>query len=312
MQRLVIVGGKGGVGRTTVAVALARRLAGEGRRVLLAHVRCKRRLESLLGCTRVDETIRSVAQNLHVVNMNPRAALSEFGKMVLRFDVFARAVLESKLTKSFLRAVPALEDYSMIGKAWYHTTEIRDERSRFDTVVFDGPATGHLLSMLRIPQLIVESVPPGRLLQDAIEIYRVLTDPTYTAMVLVSLAEELPASETIDLHREVTTMLGIHVGGVVVNAVYPADFGPDPLTDEILRESTNHVGQPLESAIDAMRLFRARRLVNERYLDRLRGEFGAITELPYLFETLRPPQIEVLAAQLGSTIRRMEPPHNAD
>ena len=122
-RRLILIGGKGGVGRTTVAAALGRVLASRGRRTLLAFARCERKLGKLLGSSQVDDQVRPIADNLWAVNMNARAAIREIGMMVLRFRTVYRAVLENRWVRLFLRAVPALEDYSLLGKAWYHTTE---------------------------------------------------------------------------------------------------------------------------------------------------------------------------------------------
>src|SRR5512137_1810837 len=108
-KRFVIVGGKGGVGRTTVAVSLATLLARRGRRVLLLHVRTRQRVAQLLGTSvEIDERIRAVEPNLWAVNTNPQAALREKAMMVLRFKVVYRAVMENRVIKYFLRAVPAL------------------------------------------------------------------------------------------------------------------------------------------------------------------------------------------------------------
>ena len=201
-MRFIVIGGKGGVGRTTVSAALATVLARQGKRVLLAHVRTQLRMDRLLGCGVIDETIRHVEPNLWAVNMNPRAALRERGMMVLKLESVYRAVMENRLVKHFLRAIPSLDEYSMLGKAWFHTTEQRpDGTPRFDTVIFDGPATGHLLTMLRIPQVTLETVPDGPLTADASLIRDLLVDPVRTALWIVTLAEEIPVTEAEDLLR---------------------------------------------------------------------------------------------------------------
>ena len=208
-KQFIIVGGKGGVGRTSVAAALGTVIARRGRRTLLAHVRCKQRLDALLGVEHIGTDICPVEDNLWAVNMTPAAAIEEMGMLVLKFRTIYRAVFESRMVKYFLRAVPALEEYSMIGKAWFHTTEKVRGQPRFDTVIFDGPATGHLISMLRVPQVIVETVPRGPLSADAERVYAMMTDPTRTGLWIVTLAEEMPVSEAIDLDAAAGESLGI-------------------------------------------------------------------------------------------------------
>ncbi len=285
-MQFIVIGGKGGVGRTTVAAALATVLARGGRRVLLTHVRTQQRMDRLLGCGVIDETIRHVEQNLWAVNMNPRAALRERGMMVLKLESVYRAVMDNRLVKHFLKAVPSLDEYSMLGKAWFHTTEMRDGRPRFDTVVFDGQATGHLITMLRIPQVIMESVPDGPLTRDAIQIQRMLTDPARTRLWIVTLAEEMPATESVDLHTAAVEDLNITPSRLVINGLYPDTY-----------ERTPHLGQALERLagcdtldpavapmVASARTLAARREINRRYLKVLRERIPLpVTELPHLF-----------------------------
>lgn len=323
-RRLIIIGGKGGVGRTTSAAALALALARRGRRTLLAHVRCERcerQLANLLGADRVDEEIRQVQPNLWAVNMNPRAAIREMGLMVLRFRTVYRAVLENNIVRSFLRALPALDDYSMIGKAWYHTTELdRSGLPRFQTVIFDGPATGHLISMLRIPQVILDSVPEGPLTADARKARTLLSDPEETAMLLVTLAEEMPTSEALDLYRAATQELEIHCERLVINQLYPdellrepalaselerlaarvelegaAQGGPrDALGGRYIREPEDASAESLATMVEAARTMGRRATVNRQYLQRLTQEVPVPQlRLPYVFA----PELDLAALE---------------
>jgi anion-transporting ArsA/GET3 family ATPase len=322
-QRLVIVGGKGGVGRTTVAAALGLALARAGRRTLLAHVRCRQQLSTLFGLEDpIDDTIRQVEDNLWAVNMNPQAAIREMGLLVLRFRSIYRLVLENRIVRSFLRAVPALEEYSMIGKAWYHTTELLPSGfPRYDTVVFDGPATGHLISMLRIPQVILDAVPEGPLTGDARKARALLSDPDRTCLWLVTLAEEMAASEALDLYRAAYRELDISVSRLVVNRLYPADLGLAPLPHGSADSSSESPGRQLHdtlgslegrsmsselrSLVEAARMFQARRQINDRYLRQLAQQLPLPrVELPHLFvpETGRA-QVERLSALLSDTKR---------
>jgi anion-transporting ArsA/GET3 family ATPase len=287
-RRFIIVGGKGGVGRTTVAAALATVLARNGRRVLLAHVRTHQRMSVLLDGPQVDERIRQVEPNLWAVNMNPRAALRERGMMVLRYRVVYRAVMENRLVKHFLKAIPSLDEFSMLGKSWYHTTEQdRDGRSRFDTVIFDGPATGHLITMLRIPQVIDDVVPAGPLAEDAGRMLRLLSDPRRTGMWIVTLAEEMPVSEAIDLHRAAVEDLHIRPEVLVVNALYPDVFERDEQLSHGLNRLAEALGdddQDLSPLLASARTVQARRRINRKYLDQLRKTLPLPSiELPHLF-----------------------------
>ncbi|MBK8480789.1 MAG: hypothetical protein IPL40_06400 [Proteobacteria bacterium] len=305
VHRLIIIGGKGGVGRTTVAVALGLALARRGHRTLIAHVRARPPLAEVYGCERIDEEIRPVAPDLWAVNMDPQASIREMGLLVLHFRALYHLVLENRLVRSFLRAVPALEAYSMVGKAWYHTTEQRsDGESRFQTVIFDGPATGHLVSMLRIPQVILDAVPEGPLTGDARRARELLGDPARTTMWLVTLAEEMAVSEAIDLHRAAHDELLLDVDRLLVNALYPADLTASAALDEVLQRAAPPAQSGLDLALRATRLLRERRAINDHYLAELARRLPLRrTELPLIFAPrLDRAALEPLVVQLGATL----------
>src|SRR5262249_7903683 len=158
------------VGRTTIAMALAVHLAGRGRRTLFYQANAKGRHTDLLGGPPPGEEIRQVRDNLWTVNTNAAAALHEYGLMVLRYEAVYRMVMENRVSRALVRAIPGLDDYSILGKLWYHTTEEVRGHPRFDTIVFDAPATGHAVTMLRIPHSILEAVPDGPLTRDAVKV----------------------------------------------------------------------------------------------------------------------------------------------
>jgi anion-transporting ArsA/GET3 family ATPase len=205
--------------------------------------------------------------------------------MVLRSEFIARQVLENKVSRAFLHAIPGLEDFAMLGKVWYHTTEQEEGgRARWDLVVLDGPATGHIITMLLVPQAILEAVPAGPLTGPAQATVQLLQDRERTAMAIVTIAEDLPTNEAIELAKKAEQRVGIALAPLVVNALYPPRFAqgvsaralaalPEPLDDPDL--------QPLcVSARTAQR----RRALNEHYLDRLRRDLPLPqVHLPYLF-----------------------------
>jgi anion-transporting ArsA/GET3 family ATPase len=304
-RRFIIIGGKGGVGRTTVAVTLAVLLARRGRRVLLAHVRTRQRVAQMIGTpVAVDEEVREVQPNLWAVNMTPEAALREKGLMVLRFKAVYRAVMENRVVRYFLRAVPSLNEYSVLGKAWYHTTEtLEDGSPRFETVIFDGPAMGHLISMLRVPQVIVETVPEGPLIADARQVMTMLRDPARTSLWIVTLAEEMPVRESEELLQAAREDLRIPVERLVVNSVYPDDFEREPELSEAVDRLTGRDGV-LAPLLRSARTIRARRRINRRYLDELQGSVPLPrVVLPQLFVSeLDRTSIDLLAASMESQL----------
>ncbi len=306
-RRLLIIAGKGGVGRSTVASALALAAARRGKRVLLAQTKSRDRLGQLFSVNRSFAEVQPIDTNLWGVNMTPEAALREYGVMVLRSSFLYRQVFERDLVRAFLRAIPGLYDYSMLGKVWYHTTEQTAGRPRFDLVVLDGPATGHVLTLLAIPKVIIDTVPEGPLTGPARDCQQLLTDPGRTLALPVTLAEDLPVLETIQLH-EGLARLAIKTGPIVVNRLYPPRFrsGMNALMlDELSALTDDEVLVPV---LRAARLQRQRATLNEQYVDKLRTALPSRQiHLPYLFTPeINRKAIDTLADRLGEQLDAAE------
>lgn len=226
-QQFVFVVGKGGVGKTTVAAALGLAAARKGKRALVAMANAKERLSHLLEVDPVGPHNQAVAPNLDAVNMVPQHALEEYGLMVLRSRTLQRAIFENKIVTALLRGTPGIEAWSMLGKAYFHTKDVREDgRKRYDLVILDAPATGHGLDMLRVPKVIVDVAPPGLLRREAEDALALFRDPARCGVVLVTLPEDMPANETIDLHAAIRGELGMHPHTLVINQVLPRLFAP--------------------------------------------------------------------------------------
>src|SRR5256885_10197559 len=186
-RRLLILSGKGGVGRTTVAAALARAAVHAGKRVLLAQMDSPERLGRLLGHQEgIGSEVTAVSEGLDAVNMTARRALHQYGLMVLRYEALYRTVFENRAVQGFLDAVPGLDAYAMLGKAWWHTTERLHGQPRYDLVILDAPASGHTATMLRIPRAIVDTMPRGPLARDAVAMGELFRDPARSSFVIVT------------------------------------------------------------------------------------------------------------------------------
>lgn len=305
-KRLILVTGKGGVGRSTVAAALAATCARRGRRTLLFQANAKDRLGSFFDKAPVGTAIVQLDKNLWAVNTNPGAALEEYGLMVLRFKRIYRMVFENRVTRYFLRAIPGLDDYSVLGKAWYHTTEEKSGRPVWDTVIFDMPASGHTLSMLRIPKVILDTVPEGPLTRDARTIRSLLGDPARSALALVTLPEEMPANESRELSAQLSGELGLQVSHLIINQVYPDRFPARSPHSAVLdalvtsKADSDPRADPLAAVAVHGELQRSRRRLNEAHLTQLAESFSVPrVELPYLFvPTIGPAEVRELSQML--------------
>lgn len=291
-RRFLFVTGKGGVGKTTVSGALALALAARNKRVLIAMCHTKERLSAILGTKPIGDEIMQVGDRVWAVNLSPERALREYGEMILKVKALARAVFENKYTKTFFRATPGLYEWAMLGKAWFHTTELLEGGgNRFDVVIFDAPATGHGVDMLRVPKVILDVAPPGVLRRDAELAWAMFQDPKKSGVVTVTLPEEMPTTETIELIEAIRGELKLPVALMVVNSVLAPLFSPAEREALIGDPALLDVGAPSrwagapESAVVAGARRSVREKVQEESLARLRRSVDLPSVLlPFLFD----------------------------
>ncbi len=219
-RKMIVVTGKGGVGKTTVSAALALALARRGRRVLVAMFNAKERLSAMLETPRIGPHNTPVLPGIDAVNMTPEASIEEYALMTLRFRALYRLVFENRFVHAFLSAVPGLDAWAMLGKATFHALETdREGKPRYDTVILDAPATGHALALLSLPRTLSQVAPPGPLRRDGQERWELLRDPERTEILPVTLLEEMPVTETVELVGKLRNDLGLPVRRVALNAV---------------------------------------------------------------------------------------------
>jgi anion-transporting ArsA/GET3 family ATPase len=302
-RRLLLVVGKGGVGRTTIAAALARAATRLGKRVLLTQTNAPERLGRLLGCKdAIGPTVTAIDEGLSAVNMNPKVALHEYGVMLLRYEPLYRAVFENKPMRSFLGAFPGLDYWTMLGKTWWHTTERQDGRNKYDLVILDGPASGHALAMLRIPDAVKSAMPKGPLARDAGLARALLTSEHQTSAILVTLPEELPARETVSLARDLRE-LRIPLGPLIVNAMPPAEAA-EPCLTRVLASSDGMPPGDLADLLTGAGIIAARRRDADRIVEGLAINPGLpMVQLPRLpCNDLGPEEIRHLADLLAQAL----------
>ncbi|HKU37955.1 MAG TPA: ArsA-related P-loop ATPase [Polyangiales bacterium] len=301
--KFVFVVGKGGVGKSTVSAALGLAAAKRGKRVLIALCNAKERLSYLLETPPLRPQVHRILPDLPLdaVNMEPGAALEEYGLLILKVRALYKVIFENRFVAAFLHGTPGLDAWAMLGKAQYHALEKDpDGRDRYDLVIVDAPATGHGLDLLRVPRVIIDVAPPGLLRREAERAYELFRDRERAGVLLVSIPEEMPATETIELHDAVRGELELPICGLVVNQTLPVLFEPAerPLLDALADELP--AGETLQVLGRESRARAERERVQEAALARMREYIAApLAQLPLvLVDDFRRKEIE----RLGDTL----------
>ena len=299
-RRFLAVIGKGGTGKTTVAAALAVLAASRGKRVLVAMSQARERMSSMLETQFVTSEVQPILANIDAVNLDPEACLDEYGMMILKARALYKAVMDNRAVKGFLRAVPGMDAWAMLGKTLYHVKQQERGRYVYDLVIIDAPATGHGLQMLRVPEVIASVAPVGLLRREAEEGLAILRDPVRSGMVVVTLAEEMPTAETEELVPKLTGELKLPLAKLVINQVLPPLFrtgvGPAQAAADVLAAA------PALTDVARVGLSRARReALQKTMIERLAKLPGSKVLLPALaVEQMRRADVEALARGLGS------------
>jgi len=276
--RLVIVTGKGGVGRSAVSAAVALHAAREGQKVLAISMTESAGLADHLGVEHLGPEVHEVRAGLSALQVERPAALDEYLRLQVGIPKFARLGPIADAFDALASAAPGIREIVTMGKVLY---EVR-RGGTWDLVVADGPPIGQIGSHLRAPRTVSDLVPTGRIREQASWMADILADPARSALVLVTLAEELPALETAEAVTWLQNSGLINIHSIITNRLL------DPL--EITDPGTLSNGPVREAA------FLHQGLVNEQA--RWRQATLAGPSFPYIFGATGPPEVAERLADL--------------
>jgi anion-transporting ArsA/GET3 family ATPase len=302
-KRLVVVTGKGGVGKTTVAAALGLLAARQGRRTVVCEVAQQERLAALFGAHDVGHGEVELAPGLFSVSVQPDRAMHEWLRHQLKSGALAGLLGHSRLFGYLTAAAPGVTELVTVGKVWdLAQVERRTGGSSFDLVIMDAPATGHALALLRAPRTYANIARVGPIARQASSIDAFLRDSSSTGVISVALPEEMPVNETVDLEQRLADELGMEVGQVVANGVLPARFTAADVRR--LRSLDGEGTKAAQAAVTSALVEHRRAAGQQEQLDRLRAEVRApVTTLPYLFEPEpRRRELELLSDRLEEAL----------
>ena len=260
---VVIVAGKGGVGKTTVTAVLARAAAESARRVLVVELDGKPTLDELLP-------------GIEVRHLSAAASLEEY-LLDHGFGRIAKRLAATGVIDVIGTAAPGIDDLVVLGK-------IRqlEASGRWDVIIVDGPAAGHAITFLTGAAGLLEAAPAGPVGEQARSVAAMLRDPDRCRVVLVTLPETTPVNELLETSAQLCERVGVTLGPVVVDQVDISGPLPDP--DEV---SFGRAVAQVDDARAAARFRRARRAVQDRELDRLAAILGVQPLLVRAVPTIR-------------------------
>ncbi|MCG6919980.1 MAG: chromosome partitioning protein [Acidobacteria bacterium] len=306
-RRLVVLTGKGGVGKSVVGASLALAARARGKRVLLVEVGAPLEAARLLGGPPSKGRVKEALPGLSTVNLDPATVMDEYVRHVVPVDLLARRVLSSPIYRRFFSAAPGLRELMILGKIMV-LEEARARLSRrpaWDVIVVDAPATGHGLAFLKVPLVASRAIPVGPVGHNARRVLKLLRDPGRTGLVVVAVPEEMAVVEALEFQRLAADELEVEPAAAVLNACHERRFS-DPEEAEVLRLTAEEARGSLEPGVALPAALRAaRRQIRRRRLTRLyrgrlkRGLAAPLASLPFLFrETLEREDLELLAERL--------------
>ena len=294
-SRLLIVAGKGGVGKTTVSATLALAAARSGLSSLIIEVEGKSGLSSMFGVPAFSYDEVELTEGVRARTLTPDEALVEY---LEDSDMgrISKRLMTSGALDMVSTAIPGIRDILVLGKI-----KQMERAGLADLLILDAPAAGHAISFLQSASPLADAVPIGPINNQAKDVLALLGDPARCQVVLVTLPEETPVNELVETAYQLEDRVGISLGPVVVNGVYPALPGleADPVAAAEAAGASLREGEA--DSLTAAATFRRERM--ELQADQIGRLAEALPlpqlSLPYLFDAeLGPEQLDQLASSI--------------
>jgi anion-transporting ArsA/GET3 family ATPase len=322
-SRVVIVAGKGGVGKTTMVAALAHLAAGAGMSVLVIELEGRTGVSTAFGGTGglgyAGEVLLAAGATdlgdgpagevevippgtVHARTITPDDALLEYldDHGMRRFS---KRLLSSGIIDIVAGAIPGIRDILVLGKI-----KQIEQQGVADLVLVDAPATGHTMTFLSSAGGLLDAARGGPIRAQAADVVALLSDPARCQVALVTLPEEMPVNEVVEAAYLLEDKVGIALGPVIVNAAYPPLPGLLTPAQETATAGDFGLDTSLVDTLEEARAFRQRRHeLQEEQIQRLATELPlSQLRVPYLFtDAIGPLELDTLSQALGAGIEAL-------
>lgn len=272
-RRVLIILGKGGVGKSTLSAAIATLAARDGMHALIMECDARAPLAATFG---VESSLvpAQVAHNIWLMTLEGRAALEEYLRLVVPGRVLLRAVFASRLYQFFVQAAPGLRELMMLGKVYYEAGRDSAAPPAHPIIIVDAPASGQALSLLKMPTAARATFGESIVGKEARNISQMIRDRRRCAIVQVTTADGLSISETIETHAQLSS-INLAPAAVLFNRVPIAEFGADDISALSNRHGPGLRKKDLEHLAALARSELRRAAEGRKALARIRHETGA-------------------------------------
>ena len=309
-RRVLIVLGKGGVGKSTLSAAIAQLAARSGSHALIMECDTRAPLAATFGVAS-SFVPTQVAPNLALMTLDGRAALEEYLGLVVPGRILLKAVFASRLYQFFVQAAPGLRELMILGKVYYEATRDSANAYPLSMIVVDAPASGQAISLLKMPSAARSTFGESIVGKESRNISHMLRDRRMCSIVQVTTADGLSISETIETHAQLRT-IELAPAAIFFNRVPSADFDAGDISKLANLRGPNLRKKDLEHLASIARADLNRADEARKAIARIRKETGApVIEIAEHSGLSGIELIDRMAADLASRREEETPPRVA-
>ena len=287
-QPTVFVTGKGGVGKSLMAASIATKLAKTGKKTLLVELGDESYYKDALRLKALSTAPQKTSFGFDIAQWSGESCLREYVLHYIKVEGLYKLFFENKVMRSFLNVAPAVNELSIVGKLTSGLRKVGPE-FHYDHVVVDGYATGHALALLRAPFGMAQAIDRGPMGKESLEMQVCLKNPRQIKYVIVTLLEDLPVSESVELNNAIKNLTGIESSLIINKSLLD---GPAQSDLEFVIKNEKD-----EELIEFSKFLMGKRERQQSFVGQLEKNFSEVYSVPFHFES----NMDVLVKNIGGS-----------